>query len=169
MGLPPQRPRPWWRRLLDRILDPVFYLKLVMILAGLGLIVLPYGADVLNATLKTVQSETGACRVLLVVDGDTVKLICPGSGVETARIMGYDSPEKFSPRCTSELVAAERATWALRGMIFDAKVLSASHHGTDRYGRALVVIRLDGVDLARRMIRAGHGRAYAGGLRGGWC
>jgi micrococcal nuclease len=152
-----------------RIADPVFYLKLVMITAGLGLIVLPYGADMVTAALKSVRSDAGICRVLVVVDGDTVKLVCSGRGVETARLMGFDAPEKFSPRCVAELVAAERATWALRGMIFHAKALALDRDGTDRYGRALVHLRLDGVDVARRMIREGYGRAYAGGLRGGWC
>ncbi len=151
------------------MLHPVVYLKLVMLVAGLGLVVLPYGTDVVNAALKPVSSGGVMCRVLVVLDGDTVKLVCPGSGVETARLMGFDAPEKYSPRCASELVAAEQATWALRGLIFKAEALSAVREGTDRYGRALVRLRLDGVDVARLMVRAGHGRAYAGGLRGGWC
>lgn len=167
MGLPPRKTG--WRRLLARLLDPVVYLKLVMIVGGLGLVVVPYGADVVNAALKPVVSEEGDCRVLLVLDGDTVKLVCPGTGVETARLIGFDAPEKFSPRCAGELVAAERATWALRGMIFKAGALAVERGGTDRYDRALVRLRLDGVDVARTMIRAGHGRAYSGGPRGGWC
>lgn len=145
------------------------YLKLVMIMGGLGLVVLPYGADALNAALKPVASAEGWCRVLVAIDGDTVKLFCPGRGVQTARLLGFDAPERFSPRCAAELFAAERATWGLRGMIFAAKALSMQQGGTDRYGRALVRLTLDGQDVARRMIRAGHGRAYSGGLRAGWC
>jgi micrococcal nuclease len=169
MGLPPYRRPSWWRRMLRRVLDPVVYLKLVMIVAGLGLFVLPYGADAVNAVLKPVSTSEGTCRVLVVMDGDTVKLICPGTGVQTARIMGFDAPEKFSPRCVDELVAAERATWALRGMIFSAATLAVRHDGTDRYGRALVHLTLNGRDVAQGMIRDGHGRAYAGGTRAGWC
>ncbi len=155
--------------MLDRIFNPVVYLKLVMIMAGLGLIVLPYGADAVNAALKPVASADGDCRVLVVVDGDTVKLVCPGRGVETARLMGFDAPEKFSPRCVGELVAAEKATWGLRGIIFAADALAVERDGTDRYGRALVRLVVDGQDVARAMIRGGYGRAYSGGLRGGWC
>lgn len=169
MGLPPRRPQSWWRRALGRVLDPVFYLKLVMIVAGLGLVVLPYGADALNAALKPVASADGDCRVLLVIDGDTVKLVCPGRGVETARLMGFDAPEKFSPRCVGEVVAAEQATWGLRRMIFEANTLALERDGTDRYGRVLARLSLDGQDVARLMIKAGYGRTYAGGLRGGWC
>ncbi len=168
MGLPPHRPSRWGR-FVRRVLNPVFYLKLVMLVAGLGLVVLPYGTDVVNAALKPVASEGGTCRVLVVLDGDTVKLACPGTGVETARLMGFDAPEKYSPRCASELIAAERATWGLRALIFKARDLTVVREGTDRYDRALVRLRLDGVDVARSMIRAGHGRAYSGGPRGGWC
>jgi micrococcal nuclease len=162
---PPQRTRAWWQR----IADPTFYLKAVILLAGFGLIILPYGADAVNAVLKPVEGEAGTCRVLVVVDGDTVKLICPDSGAETARLIGFDAPEKFSPRCMGELVAAEKATWALRGMIFEADRLAVRREGQDRYGRALIRLSLDDKDVAGRMIKAGHGRAYSGGLRGGWC
>lgn len=156
--------------MLSRVLHPVFYLKLAMLAAALGLVVVPYGTDVVNAALKPAASTDGSCRVLTVLDGDTVKLVClPGWGVETARLMGFDAPEKYSPRCASELVAAEKATWALRGLIFKAGALALVREGTDRYGRALVRLRLDGVDVARLMIRAGHGRAYSGGPRRGWC
>lgn len=168
-GSPPRLPQSLWRRLLRHILNPVVYLKLVMILAGSGLIVLPYGADVITAALKPVASADGNCRVLVVIDGDTIKLVCPDRGVGTARLLGFDAPEKFAPRCMAELVAAERATWGLRGLIFGAKALAVVHDGTDRYGRALVRLTLDGQDVARSMIRAGYGRTYSGGLRGSWC
>lgn len=170
MGLPPRKPQTWWRRLLQRIFDPVFYLNAVIGLAGLGLIILPYGADLVTAALKPVDSLEGDCRVLLVVDGDTVKLVCPKRGVETARLMGFDTPEKFSPKCLGEMVAAEQATWALRAMLMRAETLQLTHEGeADRYGRALVRLMVDGEDVARRMIRAGHARQYGGGLRGSWC
>ncbi|NJM81961.1 MAG: hypothetical protein HC844_05180 [Tabrizicola sp.] len=149
--------------------DPVFYLRAVIIMAGVGLLLLPFGTDALNAALKPVRGPSGACRILAVVDGDTVKLWCAGRGVENARLLGYDSPEKFSPNCIAELVAAERAGWALRGMILAATDLAVTRRGMDRYDRPLILLRLDGADVAEAMIREGHGRAYEGGKRGGWC
>jgi micrococcal nuclease len=68
-----------------------------------------------------------------------------------------------------EFLAAERAGWALRALIQKADQIEITHQGSDQYGRALVVVTLDGLDVARAMIRAGHARQYAGGLRGSWC
>lgn len=170
LGLPPRKPLSWWRRLLRRILDPIFYLRVVIVLAGLGLIILPYGADLVTAALHRVDSVDGTCRVLVVVDGDTVKLVCPERGVETARLLGFDTPEKFSPKCLDEMVKAEKAAWALRVMLMRADRLELSREGEpDRYGRSLVRLVVDGEDVARRMIKDGHARTYGGGLRGSWC
>lgn len=38
-----------------------------------------------------------------------------------------------------------------------------------KYDRALVVLTLYGLDVARAMVRAGHARQYGGGLLGSWC
>lgn len=169
MGLPPGRPKRWWHRVLRWILDPLVYLKAVMALGVLGLVALPYGTDLLTAATKPVAEAEGECRVLAVLDGDTVSLFCPGRGLFRVRLLGLDAPEKFSPRCAAELVAAERATWALRGLLLRAGSLGVTLKGEDRYGRRLARMTVDGTDVARLMIRAGHARAYGGGLRGGWC
>jgi endonuclease YncB( thermonuclease family) len=169
MGLPPRRPEGRITRALRRVLNPLVYLKAVIVLAGLGLVVLPYGTDLASAALRPVASTTGDCRVLTVLDGDTVKLVCPDMGVQSARLIGFDAPEKYSPRCAAELMAAERATWALRAMILKADKLELTRDGEDRYGRALVRLVLDGEDVARQMIRGGYARTYGGGLRGSWC
>ena len=75
----------------------------------------------------------------------------------------------LSSQCMAEFLAAERAAWALRTLIRKAKRIEITHQGTDKYGRALVVLILDGLDVARAMIRAGHARQYGGGPRGSWC
>jgi endonuclease YncB( thermonuclease family) len=139
------------------------------VLALLGLVILPYGTDLVTAATKTAVAPDGDCRVLTVVDGDTVTLACDGKRVERVRLLGLDAPEKYSPQCAAEIVAAERATWALRMMLVKAEKLEFMRDGEDRYGRALVRLVVDGEDVARMMIRAGHARAYGGGLRGSWC
>jgi micrococcal nuclease len=165
----PARPPGFLVRLLRRMVDPRFYLKVVMGVAALGLVLLPSGADLVNAAMKVAASDRGQCRILNVVDGDTVTLMCAASGVGRARIMGYDTPEKYAPQCLGEFVAAEKATWALRTLIQKAGRIEFTHDGTDQYGRALVVLRLDGKDVTDAMIRAGHARRYGGGARGSWC
>jgi endonuclease YncB( thermonuclease family) len=155
--------------MLQRILNPVFYLKAVIGLGLFGLLILPGIADLVNATMKPVAGVDGNCRILRVVDGDTVTLMCPEEGMESARLLGFDTPEKYSPKCLDEFLAAERASWALRTLIQKADRLTVTREGRDQYGRALVRLELDGVDVARLMVRAGHARTYGGGLRGSWC
>lgn len=165
----PARPAGAVTRGLRRLADPRFWLKTGMGLAVAGLVLVPTIADLVNAAMKTVESEQGPCRVLRVVDGDTVSLICPEDGMVSARLLGFDTPEKYAPKCLSEFLAAERASWYLRALIQGADRMKLVHQGTDQYGRALVRLEIDGVDVARLMIRSGYGRAYGGGLRGSWC
>ena len=158
LGTPPRR---------SRGLDPQRYLKLAILVAGLGLFVLPFGADSLAAVIMP-KSETG-CRVISVTDGDTVRLYCRGRGVERARLTGFDTPEIFSPGCASEYIAGQKAAWALRRLLFEGDTLSITRRGTDRYGRALISMSLDGVAVADTMTEAGHARRYSGGKRSDWC
>ncbi len=167
--LGPARPPGPLTRLLRRLFDPRFLVKSVMIVFLLALLIVPSLADLVNAALKPVAGDGGECRILRVVDGDTLTLMCAEEGLESARLLGFDTPEKYSPKCAAEFVAAEKATWALRTLIQEADRLELAHDGTDRYGRSLVRLTLDGQDVARLMIRAGHARAYGGGLRGAWC
>ena len=165
----PARPAGPVVRGLRRLADPRFYLKLVIGLAVGGLVLIPTIADLVNAALRPIASEQGPCRVIRVIDGDTVSLICPEDGMQSARLLGFDTPELYGPRCMAEFVAAQKASWALRTLIQRADRLELRHQGTDQYGRALVLLQVNGVDVAREMIRAGHGRPYGGGLRGTWC
>lgn len=165
----PARPPGMVIRFVQRQLHPKRIVKSVMLISLLALILVPGVADLVNAALKPVAGEGGTCRILRVVDGDTVTLMCPEEGLESARLLGFDTPEKYAPKCLTEFVAAERASWALRTLIQKADRLALVHAGSDQYGRALVRLTLDGQDVARLMIKAGHARAYNGGPRGGWC
>jgi endonuclease YncB( thermonuclease family) len=109
------------------------------------------------------------CRISGVVDGDTVNLFCVGRGTLRARIVGYDAPELFSPRCAVEAAAAERARQALAVWAWHATSTEVAFLGRDRYRRALVDMRLSGQRVAEGMVEGGYGRRYFGRLRGGWC
>lgn len=140
------------------------FLALAVVCVGL-----PLALDAVSALLRPARSDQGICRMVTVIDGDTVTLWCRGQGVERARLTGFDTPELFSPGCASEYLAAQKAKWALRGMILSAGEMRVTRQGRDRYGRALVAVTLDGIPLAQRMVGAGHARAYDGGPRQGWC
>lgn len=155
---PPRRYAPGPERMLKR----------VMAVALVALAALPLAGDLTLGIARPLAAAEGQCRVLRVIDGDTADLLC-GGRVERARILGYDSPELFSPACPSELAAAVAAKWALRRLIWQADDLSVVFEGHDRYDRRLARLRLDGRDAAALMVAAGHGRAYDGGERGGWC
>lgn len=114
------------------------------------------------------QTESG-CRVIKVIDGDTIDLACPESSVERTRLVGFDTPEKFDARCDAELQRARLAEDYLRGIFAKADTIEVQRLGLDRYHRRLAVVTLDGRDLAEHMISAGHARAYSGGPRQGWC
>ncbi len=114
-------------------------------------------------------SGGGSCRVTSVVDGDTVRVYCPGRGFDSARLTGFDTPEVFSPRCPGEWWAGTRASWALQRRIWAADEVKIVFHGRDRYDRRLAALFLDGAAVSRLMIEAGHARPYDGGRREGWC
>src|SRR5690606_6080818 len=73
---------------LDRLLKAAFGASVAL---GIGVPALSFA----NGTLKPHEG----CAVTLVVDGDTVRLLCPAEGFVTARLTGFDTPEVFSPGC----------------------------------------------------------------------
>src|SRR5690606_4129615 len=115
-GLPPRRPRR-----TRRLADPRTYLGAVIVLAALGLVVLPVAADAVIAVTRPAAAAEGTCRIYQVIDGDTVRMVCPGRGNTSARLTGFDAPELFSPACASEFAAAVTAKWALRLKLWQAE------------------------------------------------
>ena len=109
------------------------------------------------------------CRVARVIDGDTIDLACPGQGFLRTRLVGFDTPEVFSPGCASELALGKAATLALQRRIAASAEMRIDFRGADQYGRRLARLSLDGQDVARPMIADGLARPYHGGRRGSWC
>jgi len=133
---------------------------------GLGaLVLLPPLSDFLLGLRPVVSG----CRVVHVVDGDTVDFNCPGEGVIRARITGFDAPELYSPQCAGEAAAALASQTYLRWVLGTAGQLKVVLGGTDRWDRRLVEVFVDGERVADEMIAAGHARAYDGAARAGWC
>ena len=143
----------------------------VMVIAILGTASGPVLGSFLvdGARFQPLVEENSGCRVTSVTDGDTVRMRCPGRAEERVRLTGFDTPELFSPGCRAEHRAAIQAKTALQDRIRAADTLDITRRGTDRYGRTLAELRLDGQSVARLMIADGHARAYAGGTRASWC
>ncbi|EPX79914.1 thermonuclease family protein [Litoreibacter arenae DSM 19593] len=133
--------------------------------AVLAAIVGPPAIDVTNGLARAGSS----CVALDIIDGDTLRVFCPDMGVRSARIKSYDAPERLSYKCFSEFLAGWLATQKLRSLLWTSGEIVITPDGSDRYGRLLVYLRAGGKGVARSMIESGHGRAYSGGRRAGWC
>lgn len=165
MGVPSRKPRRWWQR----VADPLFYLRAVILLSGLALVAIPLISDGTLALLRPIPAGAQSCRVVRVIDGDTADLWCATAGLQRARLAGFDAPELFSPNCMAELIAAQKAKWALRGLLLTGGPLRLSLGGLDKYERLLVTVWVNGVPLAKVMIAGGHARKYGGEARQSWC
>ncbi|MEM7190400.1 MAG: thermonuclease family protein [Pseudomonadota bacterium] len=154
-----QRPRRFIRSKGMRLRAPIIWGLIFAALIG------PSTTDFINGYVTT----TLGCRVIGVIDGDTVVMHCIGEGRSRGRIVGYDTPELFSPQCITESWYAFRAKWYLRWKLWSGETIAAIATGQDRYGRDLVRISIDGIYLQKTMVNSGLARSYAGGRRYSWC
>ena len=126
-----------------------------------------FGPNVLDLISMAWRRSEG-CRIWTVVDGDTLRMICPDQGNVSGRILGYDAPE-ITARCPQEFGKALAATYYLHWKLWTAREVVATPRGTDLYNRILVLLTLDGEGAGRVMVDAGLARWYDGGRRRGWC
>lgn len=90
-------------------------------------------------------------RVTGVTDGDTITVLMDRQPVKV-RLTEIDTPEKAQPW-------GSRAREALSAKVF-GKSVEVRSEGTDRYGRTLGRVFVEGRDVNREMIREGHAWAY---------
>ena len=104
--------------------------------------------------LSGCQDETGALkgRVVRVSDGDTVVVLDSSQQEHKIRLAGIDAPEKAQ-------AFGMRSKEALSTLIFDHQV-SVIVGKTDRYGRTIGKIMLDGADVNIEQVKAGYAWHY---------
>ena len=114
--------------------------------------------------------------VVRIIDGDTVAIdasadMPPELANLSVRLRGVDTPEKGDrAKCATEREAGQAATAFTIAAIEDARRILIRNPKWGKYGGRLIAdLILDGRSLAAQIITAGHGRAYDGGRRGGWC
>lgn len=100
---------------------------------------------------------------IYVIDGDTFDL----NGTRI-RVAGIDAPETHPARCPQEAALGATATQKLAELL-RGRPLWVSGLKTDRYGRNVAVVRVNGEDVADAMIGSGLARNYDGKSRQGWC
>ncbi len=69
----------------------------------------------------------------------------------------------------SEKLAARQAKQFTVEHLRSAKVVELRNKQRGKYFRILAAVYVDGENLANLLIKYGHGRAYNGGKRWGWC
>lgn len=110
------------------------------------------------------------CRVGFAYDGDTVELLC-GVQTQRARLVGFDAPETRDAGCPEEAALGLQAKLRLGDLVAQAgpQDILLDHRGYDRYGRRLVVMLLEGRDVAEVLVAEGLAVPYAGSARIDWC
>lgn len=91
-----------------------------------------------------------------VADGDTIKVRLDDDSVENVRLYGVDCPEKRQP-------FGERAMEFTKDMVL-GKTVNISPVTTDKYGRTVAWVYVDGKCLDKELLKAGlawHYKEYA--------
>lgn len=108
------------------------------------------------------------------IDGDTFGSTYSVAGMKplNVRVYGIDTPEKgWRAKCPEEALLAKSATEFANKIIFkDSNEVTFEPHGTDKYGRILVDIYVNGSSYKDIMIEQGYAKEYYGkGPKFNWC
>ena len=117
---------------------------------------------IVSVLLCTLSCEPAEIRVW---DGDSIRLGLT-SEAEAVRIFNIDAPE-IEGECAYETNLAQRSKNRLATLLAGQRV-EIRRQGTDRYGRTLAALSVNGVDAGDILVREGLARTWTG--RGEpWC
>ncbi|CAK07614.1 MULTISPECIES: thermonuclease family protein [Rhizobium] len=150
----------WSRRRLAR--DAVVVALIVMV----GLLYSVFETGPVQSFLGTVGKSSHVMgpvdQAFTVTDGDTVHVAGERAGT---RLVGFNTPEKFSPQCEYERKLGERASSRLRELVKSPNLqltkvpcaCPAGSEGTDacNHGRSCGVLKVDGRDVGQILIGEG--------------
>jgi len=104
------------------------------------------------ATLSLVSRSDVSGEVVSVTDGDTIKVLDNKNQEYKIRLTGIDAPEKKQPLS----VASKKHLASIIG----GKQVFVESSETDRYGRILGKVILDGMDVNLEQVKAGYAWWY---------
>ncbi|HEV7287660.1 thermonuclease family protein [Sphingomonas sp.] len=141
---------------------------LVGIVGGLAWAMLPAAAPAPTAPAPAPRTAFGFCHsgggTNCVVDGDTFRL-----AGDKIRIADIDTPETHPARCPEEARLGAAATQRLHALLNSgALTLHPIDRDTDRYGRKLRRVEVNGRGVGDTLVAEGLARPYRG-RRMGWC
>ena len=117
---------------------------------------------IVSVLLCTLSCEPAEIRVW---DGDSIRLGL-ASDAEAVRIFNIDAPE-IEGQCAYESDLAQRSKNRLAALLAGQRV-EIRRQGTDRYGRTLAALSVNGVDAGDILVREGLARTWTG-RREPWC
>ena len=125
--------------------------------ARIGIALLVFGV---MALITQAQFEPIDATVVRVIDGDTIRVRVQGRQY-TVRLIGVDTPETVHPTKAVQHFGAEASAYTKAALEAKTVTLEADPTGdtTDRYGRWLRYVHLDGQNFNARLIREGYGHA----------
>ncbi|TAT96143.1 thermonuclease family protein (plasmid) [Rhizobium ruizarguesonis] len=150
----------WSRRRLAR--DVV----VVALIVTVGLLYSVFETGPVQSFVGTVDKSSHLMgpvdQAFAVTDGDTVHVVGERAGT---RLVGFNTPEKFSPQCEYERKLGERASSRLKELVRSpnlqlTKVPCACPAGSEgtkacNHGRSCGVLRVDGRDVGQILIGEG--------------
>ncbi|GGA64040.1 thermonuclease family protein [Pelagibacterium lentulum] len=117
---------------------------------------------IVSILLCTLSCEPAEVRVW---DGDSIRLGLT-SEAEAIRIFNIDAPE-IDGQCVYESDLAQRSKNRLAELLLGQQV-TIHRQGTDRYGRTLAAVIVNGVDAGDVLVSEGLARTWSG-RREPWC
>ena len=106
------------------------------------------------------NSIAGQFKVNRVTDGDTIKVSGNGSKI-TVRLVGIDAPETSKKKNEPGQPYSKKSTKHLAGLVLN-KSVAVKSYGTDRYGRTLGVVFVNGQNVNIEMVKVGFAEVYKG-------
>jgi micrococcal nuclease len=120
-----------------------------------------------NKTLLfSLENYETTAKCVNVYDGDTVKLVFPYQGQIyrwNCRLDGIDTPE-MRTKIKKEKDLAIKGRDYLRGLILN-KLVQVKCGEFDKYGRTLVRITYNGIDVNTSLVTNGYANLYDGGTK----
>lgn len=122
-----------------------------------------------NAPLFSLEGMKCKAKVVSIYDGDTVTCIFPFKNEYykwKCRLIGIDTPE-LRTKNVKEKEHGYKARDYLRSLVLH-KIVDIECFEFDKYGRLLISIHYDGINIANDLIKNGFGVRYDGGTKKKW-
>ncbi len=120
-------------------------------------VVAPVLALLFCSSLAMADTITG--KVVSVADGDTVTILDASNTQHRIRLAQIDAPETAHGKNKPSQPFGNDSKQSLASLTF-SKVVTASCSDTDRYGRFVCGITVDGLDVNREQVRRGMAMVY---------